>query len=163
MPFIPIFSERKAIPVTYDAQLSEDRYAYLPQYPRSTHVFNKYAFRTIRQSLYREERMSEALSLEPLPPTDPRPPETSASDDLFLDVDSPFISNLPPADGGRKAWLFLAGATVIEALVWGIPFSIGVLHVYWANVLFKGHESTVTLAATLQTGLSYISAGVFGP
>jgi hypothetical protein len=28
-------------------------------------------------------------------------------------------SDLPRADGGRKAWLFLAGCFVFEALVWG--------------------------------------------
>ena len=27
--------------------------------------------------------------------------------------------SLPPADGGRDAWLFLAGCFAIEALVWG--------------------------------------------
>lgn len=27
--------------------------------------------------------------------------------------------SLPPADTGREAWLFLAGAFMIEALVWG--------------------------------------------
>jgi hypothetical protein len=26
---------------------------------------------------------------------------------------------LPPADGGKDAWLFLASSFVIEALVWG--------------------------------------------
>lgn len=28
-------------------------------------------------------------------------------------------STLPPVDGGRQAWLFLAGSFSIEALVWG--------------------------------------------
>ena len=27
--------------------------------------------------------------------------------------------SLPPADGGRDAWLFLAACFVVEALVWG--------------------------------------------
>lgn len=71
---------------------------------------------------------------------------------------------LPSVDGGRKAWSFLAGATAIEMIVWGIPYSIGILHVYWTNTLFKGYgESTVTLAATLQTGLLYMSCALFGP
>jgi hypothetical protein len=29
-------------------------------------------------------------------------------------------SLLPPADGGRHAWLFLVGCFVFEALVWGM-------------------------------------------
>ncbi|WWC92206.1 uncharacterized protein L201_007160 [Kwoniella dendrophila CBS 6074] len=72
---------------------------------------------------------------------------------------------LPPVDSGKDAWLFLIAATYIELIVWGLPFSIGVLHIYWTNVLFKdqGGESIITLAATLQTGLAYISVAVFGP
>ena len=35
-------------------------------------------------------------------------------------------SNLPTVDGGREAWLFLAGSFFIEALVWGKSFSLGV-------------------------------------
>ncbi|WWC72506.1 uncharacterized protein I206_106468 [Kwoniella pini CBS 10737] len=71
---------------------------------------------------------------------------------------------LPPVDGGSKAWLFLVAATYIEIIIWGLPFSIGVLHVYWTNTLFNGQgESTITLAATLQTGLSYMTIACFGP
>ena len=35
---------------------------------------------------------------------------------------------LPPVDGGRRAWAFLAGATVVEMLVWWFPYSFGILH-----------------------------------
>lgn len=28
-------------------------------------------------------------------------------------------ANLPPVDGGKRAWLFLAACFVIEALIWG--------------------------------------------
>lgn len=32
---------------------------------------------------------------------------------------------LPPVDGGKDAWLFLAACFLIEALIWGIsPFMI---------------------------------------
>jgi hypothetical protein len=73
-------------------------------------------------------------------------------------------SSLPPADGGRAAWLFLIGATAIEVLIWGIPFSIGVLHAYWTEELFPGRGTgTITLAATLQTGLTYMIAALSGP
>ncbi|OCF43798.1 monocarboxylic acid transporter [Kwoniella heveanensis CBS 569] len=70
---------------------------------------------------------------------------------------------LPPVDGGKKAWLFLLAATSMEILVWGLPFSIGVLHVYWTNEVFHGEGAgTVTLAATLQTGLLYIFCALVG-
>lgn len=81
------------------------------------------------------------------------------------DTHSSFIAALPPVDGGKQAWLFLLGATAMETLVWGIPFSIGILHQYWTSTLFEGKhgESTLTLAAALQTGLMYMSCGIFGP
>ena len=73
-------------------------------------------------------------------------------------------SSLPPADVGRAAWLFLIGATAIEVLIWGIPFSIGVLHAYWTEELFPGRGTgTITLAATLQTGLTYMIAALSAP
>lgn len=42
-------------------------------------------------------------------------------------------SHLPPADGGRAAWVFLLGCFVIEMFLWGFPFSFGVLQDYYAN------------------------------
>ena len=33
-----------------------------------------------------------------------------------------FDSLLPPCDGGKDAWTFLAAAFVIEIMVWGMPF-----------------------------------------
>lgn len=44
-------------------------------------------------------------------------------------VDVPSISAagdfaLPPADGGRQAWLFLAGCFLMEGLVWGKKFQV---------------------------------------
>ncbi|ODN74842.1 hypothetical protein L202_07148 [Cryptococcus amylolentus CBS 6039] len=71
---------------------------------------------------------------------------------------------LPPVDGGKQAWIFLAAATMIEILVWGIPFAIGVLLAFWTSTLFPDQSSsTLTLAATLQTGLLYMNSAVIGP
>ena len=36
------------------------------------------------------------------------------------DVEPAQSISLPPVDGGRAAWLFLAGSFVIETLLWGI-------------------------------------------
>lgn len=36
-------------------------------------------------------------------------------------------SALPAVDRGRQAYLFLASATVIEVLVWGLPFSVSII------------------------------------
>ncbi|KLT42180.1 transporter [Cutaneotrichosporon oleaginosum] len=69
---------------------------------------------------------------------------------------------LHPPDVGYGAWTFLLAGTVIELLVWGLPWSVGVLHEYWAREMFPGEESTLTLAATLQTGAMYMTAAI-GP
>lgn len=85
--------------------------------------------------------------------------------DVNVDLSAPGnASSLPRPDGGKAAWLFLVGATSIEVLIWGIPFSIGVLHAYWTEDLFRGRgASTITLASTLQTGLLYMVAALSGP
>jgi hypothetical protein len=82
-----------------------------------------------------------------------------------LDLSAPEnASSLPVADTGRAAWLFLIGATAMETLIWGIPFSIGVLHAYWTDELCAGRgTSMITLASTLQTGLLYMVAALSGP
>lgn len=81
------------------------------------------------------------------------------------DPESPLDATpaLPPVDGGRQAWLFLAGATTCEMIVWGLPYSVGVLHAFWVAEMFPGEESTVTLAATLMNGLLMVGAGFLGP
>lgn len=101
------------------------------------------------------------LSLE----LDHNPPSTSSSfPEPEASEEIPFIPALPPVDSGHEAWLFLISATLIETLVWGLPFSVGILNVYWTQTLFKGYGgSTVALAATLQTGLMYMSTGLLGP
>lgn len=73
------------------------------------------------------------------------------------------LAPLPPADGGRAAWSFLVAGTIIELIVWGLPYSVGVLHEHLSNVEFPDDKATVTLAATLQNGLLFVGAGFLGP
>jgi hypothetical protein len=40
---------------------------------------------------------------------------------------------IPPADSGKEAWLFLAACFMIEALVWGFPYSFGVFQQYYST------------------------------
>ncbi|WVQ75332.1 hypothetical protein IAR50_004949 [Cryptococcus sp. DSM 104548] len=116
--------------------------------------------------------MTEAIELSTIPArrsqgsTIDRPLATDimSEEGRGISEEPEYATSLPPVDGGRRAWLFLVAATSIEMLVWGLPFAVGILHVYWTNTLFPGYgSSTVTLAATLQTGLLYMSAGLFGP
>jgi hypothetical protein len=73
------------------------------------------------------------------------------------------VRPLAPADRGRDAWLFLLGSTVIETVVWGLLNAVGILQHYWTTEQFPEHEATVTLAAALMNGLTFMSAGIFGP
>ena len=41
--------------------------------------------------------------------------------------------SLPPVDHGRAAYFFLAACFVVEALVWGFPFSFGVFQDYYST------------------------------
>ena len=91
--------------------------------------------------------------------------EGSSPEDGHADDQMPtqFIAALPPVDGGRDAWSFLVAATILETLIWGVPYTVGIFHEYWTSTTFKGQgEGIITLAATLQTGLMYMSTAVFG-
>ncbi|KAG7528275.1 hypothetical protein FFLO_06279 [Filobasidium floriforme] len=94
--------------------------------------------------------------------TDPEVHPRQPQDDDEIPTET---QQLLPVDRGYHAWSFLAAATVIEALVWGFPFSVGVLHEYWTGVKFKdrGQEGVLTTAATLQSGLMYMAAIAQGP
>jgi hypothetical protein len=79
--------------------------------------------------------------------------QTPATVDRYDAHPSDVVFSLPPVDGGKNAWLFLAAATTIEILVWGLPFSVGVLREYWSRELFPTEvyhgDTMLTLAATL--------------
>ncbi|TVY57326.1 Fujikurins efflux protein [Lachnellula suecica] len=70
-------------------------------------------------------------------------------------------AGLPPADGGKDAWLFLAGCFVFEALVWGFPFSFGVFQEYYTTHLpFSGSPNGIAAVGTCATGVMYLFAPV---
>lgn len=54
--------------------------------------------------------------------------------------------NLPPADKGKDAWLFLAACFMVEALVWGFPFSFGLFQEHYSRTeLFKGQKNIAVI------------------
>ncbi|KAK5172918.1 uncharacterized protein LTR77_003040 [Saxophila tyrrhenica] len=64
--------------------------------------------------------------------------------------------SLPRPDGGKDAWLFLCSCFILEALVWGMPFSYGVFQThYTAN--FASASSSIAAIGTSQTGIMYLS------
>lgn len=89
-----------------------------------------------------------------------------------------FEQSLPPVDGGRAAWLFvskykvvwarsdkpskkLASAFLVEAIVWGIPYSFGIFldaynkDPYIANQ--PGASQLLPLIGNLSSGIIYCS------
>lgn len=97
----------------------------------------------------------------PAPTLEPPTPATGSSD--ALPTTAREVPALPPVDRGIGAWSFLVAGTVVETITWGLPYSVGVLHAYWAHEMFPGNEGTITLAATLQNGMLFAGAAFFGP
>lgn len=109
------------------------------------------------------ELQPRRASLEPGPSVAPTPRDASQALHDAEAEDGRELPALPPPDTGRDAWNFLIAATALETTVWGFPYTIGILHNYWAREMFPGEESTLTFAATLQTGLMFMSSAVLGP
>lgn len=56
------------------------------------------------------------------------------------------FSSLPPVDGGKQAWLFLAACFAVEMLVWGFPFAFGVFQNYYStNPPFAGQPNIAVI------------------
>ncbi|RFU29651.1 hypothetical protein B7463_g6695, partial [Scytalidium lignicola] len=69
--------------------------------------------------------------------------------------------SLPPADGGKDAWLVLAGCTVIEGVVWSLPYSFGVFQDYYSkSEELKGDRSNIALIGTLGLGILYLGSPI---
>ncbi|KAL8836820.1 MAG: hypothetical protein Q9205_004448 [Flavoplaca limonia] len=90
---------------------------------------------------------------------DPR----SVEDNSHLVSSSLDESTLPPVDGGKDAWLFLAACFVVEALVWGFPFSYGVFQEYYStHEPFQG-SGNIAVIGTCAMGIMYLDLPiVFG-
>ncbi|KAK0622954.1 major facilitator superfamily domain-containing protein [Immersiella caudata] len=65
---------------------------------------------------------------------------------------------LPPVDGGKDAWLFLAACFTIEALVWGFPFAFGVFQSYYSTHEPFAGAPNIPIIGTCAMGIMYISA-----
>jgi hypothetical protein len=114
---------------------------------------------TFSKALYASQSSpprASASSHPPLIDDTPLPPSFSSSD-------YPHPSQqLHPVDRGINAILYVSASCLVETIVWGLPFSVGILHSYWTTTLFadaetghvpEGGESLLTLAATLQVCL----------
>ncbi|KAK6951155.1 hypothetical protein Daesc_007686 [Daldinia eschscholtzii] len=66
--------------------------------------------------------------------------------------------SLPPVDGGKDAWLFLAACFAIEALVWGFPFAFGVFQDYYSSHEPFAGSPNVAVIGTCSMGIMYLTA-----
>ncbi|KAL9586794.1 MAG: hypothetical protein Q9212_000680 [Teloschistes hypoglaucus] len=67
---------------------------------------------------------------------------------------------VPRPDGGKDAWLFLAGGFSVEALVWGFPFSFGVFQEYYSSHEPFQSDGGIAIIGTLSAGLMYFMTPV---
>ncbi|KAI5122773.1 hypothetical protein M0805_000117 [Coniferiporia weirii] len=77
------------------------------------------------------------------------------------------VSSLAPTDSGIKAWSFLAGAFLVEAVVWAFPKSFGVLlNAYLREQKFASQAQAsviLLLIGTFSSGIIYCSGPFINP
>ncbi|KAF2223479.1 major facilitator superfamily domain-containing protein [Elsinoe ampelina] len=103
------------------------------------------------------------LDLSPTTPTTPNtnPFASGAQTPTGHDPTLPAHFSLPPADGGKDAWLVLLACFILEALVWGFPFAYPVFNDYYhTQPQFAGQTSAIAAIGTTQTGIMYFGAPV---
>jgi hypothetical protein len=84
------------------------------------------------------------------------PHRLHANDEESLHTDA---NSLPPVDGGKDAWLALAGAFTLEALVWGFPYSFGVFQTYYStHEPFSRSPSGIPAISTTATAIMFLSS-----
>ncbi|KAI8626809.1 MFS general substrate transporter [Xylariaceae sp. FL1651] len=66
--------------------------------------------------------------------------------------------SLPPIDGGKDAWLFLAACFVVDALIWGYAFSFGVFQDYYSQHAPFSSSGNIAAIGTSAVGFMYLSS-----
>lgn len=65
--------------------------------------------------------------------------------------------SLPPVDGGRQAYLFLAACVMLEALCWGFPAIFGVFQEYYStHEPFSEDPENLPIVGTSALGILYM-------
>ncbi|OTA89201.1 hypothetical protein M434DRAFT_398716 [Hypoxylon sp. CO27-5] len=89
-------------------------------------------------------------------------PTTSAEDSNQYENTQPEEGrqefSLPPVDGGKDAWLFLAACFSVEALVWGFPFAFGVFQDYYSTHEPFAGSPNIAVIGTCSMGIMYLTA-----
>lgn len=67
------------------------------------------------------------------------------------------VRPIPPADGGKEAWLFLAACFIMEAVIWGFPFTFGLFQEYFSThepFASQGNTAIIGTCAMVRTDFS---------
>ncbi|KAJ5753622.1 uncharacterized protein N7511_007775 [Penicillium nucicola] len=68
---------------------------------------------------------------------------------------------LPPADGGRAAWLMLASCCLIQLPVWGFSTVFGIFQEYYTtHDVLQGSKGDLATVGTSSTGILYLLSPV---
>ncbi|KAI4700865.1 hypothetical protein J4E81_003829 [Alternaria sp. BMP 2799] len=67
-------------------------------------------------------------------------------------------SLLPPTDGGKDAWLFVAAGFMVEMMVWGFPWSYGIFQEYYSSSPEFAGSSGIPAIGTSAMGILYMIA-----
>ena len=90
-------------------------------------------------------------------------PTTSAPVVSIAELESPTSEEsdcmLPPVDCGKRAWLFLAACTAMEAITIGLAFAFGVFQSYYSAHGLFNNANTAAIGAC-GTGLIYLGMPV---
>ncbi|KAG8624141.1 hypothetical protein KVT40_009117 [Elsinoe batatas] len=73
------------------------------------------------------------------------------------DIEENRVFALPPPDRGKGAWTVLAASFLLEAIVWGFPFSYSIFNEYYPH-LFPNDLSLIASIGTTSTGMLYFLA-----
>ncbi|KAI3342175.1 major facilitator superfamily domain-containing protein [Ustulina deusta] len=68
--------------------------------------------------------------------------------------------SLPPVDGGKDAWLFLAAVFVVDALIWGFPFAFGVFQDYYSSHKPFAGQPNIAVIGTSAMGVMYLASPI---
>ncbi|KAI0862726.1 MFS general substrate transporter [Xylaria cubensis] len=68
--------------------------------------------------------------------------------------------SLPPVDGGKEAWLFLAACFVVDSLIFGFAFSFGVYQDYYSQNAPFASSGNIAVVGTTGVGILYLFSPV---
>ena len=92
-----------------------------------------------------------------------QPQHDSQLNTLNISSSDTTTPRLPAVDTSPQAWLFLTGCFFIEMILWGFPFSFGVLQEYYLThppISTSSNPSSISAVGTTCSGILYLFAPI---